>query len=151
MGLDMYLYRKTSVKNFGDNPDYKITITYKNQPSIINPTKIDEISEEIGYWRKANAIHNWFVKHVQSGEDDCNSYYVSKDHFKQLMECCQQVINNPEKAGEILPSASGFFFGSTEYDKWYFDSIKYTLEVCKEALSLLDKKEYSSFYYHSSW
>jgi hypothetical protein len=24
----------------------------------------------VGYWRKANAIHRWFVEHVQDGNDD---------------------------------------------------------------------------------
>ena len=29
------------------------------------------IIEQVGYWRKANQIHNWFVENVQDGEDDC--------------------------------------------------------------------------------
>lgn len=29
------------------------------------------IWKEIGYWRKANHIHKWFVDCVQDGEDDC--------------------------------------------------------------------------------
>lgn len=37
----------------------------------INPEKVKEITEEVGYWRKANAIHGWFVDNVQKGNDDC--------------------------------------------------------------------------------
>lgn len=151
MGLDMYLYRKTYVKNYSDDSTYQVTVTYKNQPSIINPKKIDEISEEIGYWRKANAIHKWFVDNVQDGKDDCDSYYVSKEKLQQLMHDCEDVLEDHSKADSLLPASSGFFFGSSEYDDWYFDKIKYTIEVCKEALSLFDKGEHASFYYHASW
>ena len=30
------------------------------------------IMEMVGYWRKQNAIHNWFVENVQDGIDDCD-------------------------------------------------------------------------------
>ena len=33
----------------------------------------DETHEEVGYWRKANAIHGWFVRNVQNGKDDCGT------------------------------------------------------------------------------
>ena len=33
-------------------------------------------SEASIYWRKANAIHGWFVKNAQQGIDDCRTYSV---------------------------------------------------------------------------
>lgn len=39
----------------------------------------NSIAEDVGYWRKANAIHAWFVKNVQGGVDNCQSHEVSKE------------------------------------------------------------------------
>ena len=78
------------------------------------------IVEEVAYWRKANAIHKWFVDNVQSGKDDCDSYEVSREQLVKLLGDCEQVKAHNELAEELLPTQSGFFFGSIEYDKWYF-------------------------------
>lgn len=60
-------------------------------------------SQEVGYWRKANAIHNWFVENVQNGEDDCWSYAVTKEQIEELLELCKEVKKNCELVdGKIL-------------------------------------------------
>ena len=50
------------------------------------------IFEKMGYWRKANHIHAWFVSKVQGGTDDCSYYFVSKEHFLELKETCEKVL-----------------------------------------------------------
>ena len=50
------------------------------------------IFDKIGYWRKANHIHAWFVNKVQGGTDDCSYYFVTKDHFLELKEACEKVV-----------------------------------------------------------
>lgn len=50
--------------------------------------------EEIGYWRKANAIHLWFVKNVQEGDDNCGEYPVTKEKLQELRDLCQKVIDS---------------------------------------------------------
>ena len=130
MGLDMYLY---GVKDNYHLVDYNIG-------------KIG-ISVELGYWRKANQIHKWFVDNIQNGVDNCASYYVSPEALKDLKKLCEQVLKEPEKANEILPCSEGFFFGSQEYDEWYFDDIQMTIEIIDKCLKL----EYDYFEYHSSW
>jgi hypothetical protein len=50
-------------------------------------------------------------------------------------------------AEELLPSASGFFFGGTEYDEWYFNDIATTIAILEEAL----EDENGEYYYSSSW
>lgn len=57
-------------------------------------------------------------------------------------------ITNPEEVAEILPTESGFFFGSTEYDQWYLQDIKETIEILDKAL---DDNEDCDFEYHASW
>lgn len=150
MGLDMYLNRKIYIRNYGENPD-QITIIRHDRPNTINPSRISEVVEEVGYWRKANAIHNWFVKNVQNGKDDCGTYSVDADQLNELAKACQIVLDKPVKAKELLPTTSGFFFGGTEYDEYYIGQISDTLKICKEALDIIEKDPMCSFYYHSSW
>jgi hypothetical protein len=150
MGLDMYLNKHTYVQHWEHNGDnnYEVTVTKAGKPTNINPKKIKYIIEEAGYWRKANAIHNWFVENVQKGVDNCSDYYVDTDDLEKLLDACEKVKADNSLADTLLPSASGFFFGGTEYDEWYFNSIDNTIEILKEALA--DESD-SSYYYSSSW
>ena len=151
MGLDMYLEKRTDVRlwNFQKEEDQFEVIVKKGGVTYpkINPKNITTVVEEAGYWRKANAIHRWFVENVQDGKDDCGEYFVPPSSLEELLELCEKVKLNPEQADELLPTSSGFFFGGDEYDEWYFDKIDYTIEVLKEALADTD----SSYYYSSSW
>lgn len=52
-------------------------------------------TKEIGYWRKANAIHRWFVENVQNGEDDCRDYFVTKEQLTELLNLVNQVLADP--------------------------------------------------------
>ena len=85
MGLDMYLSRK---KYVGANYEHRkvkgeihINIGEKHLPVDFN--KVTYIEEEVGYWRKANQIHKWFVDNVQDGEDNCELHYVSLESLKK--------------------------------------------------------------------
>lgn len=107
-----------------------------------------QLEVSIGYWRKANAVHQWFVDNCQNGEDDCRETWVGRERLEQLREVCMQVLADHSKADELLPTASGFFFGSTEYDEWYFSDVKETVDIIDNALAMPDEWD---FYYHSSW
>lgn len=53
------------------------------------------IREEIGYWRKANQIHNWFVENVQDGEDDCCYHKeCTKEILEKLYNTCKTVLES---------------------------------------------------------
>jgi len=53
------------------------------------------IHEEVGYWRKANQIHAWFVEHVQDGIDDCDYHHeVTQEILEELLEVCKTVLEN---------------------------------------------------------
>lgn len=53
------------------------------------------IKEEVGYWRKANQIHNWFVENVQNGEDDCEYHHeVTKETLELLLKICKLVLKS---------------------------------------------------------
>lgn len=152
MGLDSYLWKKTAVDTW--NPDglvkYDVQVTSDGkQVEHINPSKISYIIEEVGYWRKANHIHNWFVENVQKGVDDCKPYWVEREQLKELLDVCRRVLNDPSLAESLLPTSRGFFFGSDEYDEWYMDGVKYTIELLEEILKVEHRGVY--FEYESSW
>jgi hypothetical protein len=153
MGLDMYLQRKTYVKNWDyHKPEEKHKITIKlggKTRKDINPDKISHIVEEVGYWRKANQIHAWFVKNVQEGVDNCLNHYVSRKQLQELLNICLKINESPKDAALLLPVCNGFFFGSTEYNDEYFQDIKDTIEILQP---IIDNNEDNSDYkYSSSW
>lgn len=152
MGLDMYLKRKHYVKNWDHTADehrYLITVRKGGKDDrTINTDKISDIIEEVGYWRKANAIHNWFVQNVQSGLDECQESYVEKNDILELLDICEKVRDDHTLAPDLLPVTSGFFFGSTEYDEWYFSDIDDTIKILEEVLAM---EGYGELYYRSSW
>jgi len=150
MGLDMYLSKKTYVKYWEHNGDknYDVKVTKAGEPTKIDPKKVSYIVEEVGYWRKANQIHQWFVDNVQGGVDDCRDAYVERDKLEELLNLCKIVSIDKDKAEQLLPTASGFFFGGTGYDEWYYEQIDETIEILEQALS---DDEADHFEYHSSW
>lgn len=152
MGLDMYLYKKNYIWQ-GDwiKEEVKQEVLVKKGGEIdnkIKPERIRYVVEEVGYWRKANQIHKWFVDNVQNGDDNCGSYYVSRDKLQDLLALCTAVKENPSLAEKLLPSASGFFFGGTEYDEYYFNDIDNTIKIIEECLA---DEQADDFEYSSSW
>ena len=147
MGLDMYLYKKHYVQNW-DHSKSKFAVTLTKNGETIPLSDPVYIVEQAGYWRKANAIHQWFVNNVQDGKDDCGEYYASPDKLEQLLDLCKEVVANPSEGKELLPTR--FFFGSTSYDDYYLDDIANTIKILEKALGDYENGDVS-FYYHSSW
>lgn len=157
MGLDMYLYRKTYVKNWShQKPEDQHEVLVKKGGEVLNaikPERISNITEDVAYWRKFNALHNWFVSNCQDGNDDCREYYVSGENIKELLETLNKVKefkNDPtnEELKELLPTASGFFFGGTEYDEYYFNEVERTIGIIE---GLMSEDNGGDYYYDSSW
>lgn len=103
MGLDMYL-EKCNRKAWGYK-DFDIDDVKENNPALyeeIKPFlterghhfKWESIFEQVGYWRKANAIHKWFVDNVQNGNDNCEYYEVSKKQLEELLDVCKTVSDS---------------------------------------------------------
>ena len=130
MGLDMYLGK---AKKIADN-------------------KFDNF-EEVGYWRKGNQIHKWFVDNCQNGIDECQMVVVKKENLEELLVICLDIINNKDNkslAKRELPTQNGFFFGGTEYDEYYFQEIESTIEILKKVLEETNFEE-NVITYQSSW
>lgn len=149
MGLDMYLYAKRYLMRYpAGNPDTQIANEIAEIAAVPKGFDVKEIKVEAGYWRKANAIHKWFVDTVQQGKDDCGNYYVSRERLTELRNTCKRVLDFKHLAEGQLPTQGGFFFGTTEYDEEYYNDLAYTVEAIDHALTLTNDWD---FEYHSSW
>jgi len=141
MGLDMYLTKTTYVKNWDymkESEKSYVTVKGANEKHI-KRERVQYIEEQLMYWRKANQIHQWFVKNIQGGEDDCNEYTVTVEELKQLMDVCYEVITDNSKAEELLPTNRGFFFGGYDYDEYYFTQVTNTYKILKELIEELEE------------
>lgn len=85
MGLDMYLYTNSrkvcqEVNDMAD--EWEGGYQAKHGIAI--------------QWRKANAIHRWFVENIQEGDDDCKEYRVSVEDLCRLHDACVDVLESTE-------------------------------------------------------
>lgn len=165
MGLDMYL-EKCNINAWEyrdvDIDDIKINnnkLYEKLRPYIVKRGKymiFESLFTEVGYWRKANAIHKWFVENVQDGVDDCEIYIVEKEALETLLDVCKTVLDAQHKdefesiAMQLLPTQDGFFFGGTDYDNWYIADIEDTINIIEKVLAETDFDN-EIITYQSSW
>ena len=95
MGLDMYLSKKTYVKQWSHNkPEEQFEVSVKKGGVTFPDIKTDRISyvtEEVAYWRKANQIHGWFVNNCEEVVADVK-YYVTRENLEELLETCKKVV-----------------------------------------------------------
>ena len=136
MGLDMYILRRSNTDD----------------------------TCEIAYWRKANEIHNWMVRNTNYSDDTCMAN-ITRENIEKLKYDCEDILNkcnvvvrdenitsftNTEYAEQNMPTVDGFFFGSLDYDDWYFRDIVDSVEYCEKILEnyseWLDNGE---LYYHA--
>jgi hypothetical protein len=152
MGLDMYLSAKRYLYRDADEPisdgiNELLGIPSDKSKRFHGASFVaKEISIEAMGWRKANAIHGWFVENCQDGKDECQESYVPREKLQELVELCQEALDNPD--AEVLEPTAGFFFGSYEKDEWYYQDLKNTIEGIERALELPNSFE---FYYQASW
>lgn len=136
------------------------------------PAGIEQFDlKEVGYWRKANQIHRWFVENIQDGIDECQYTVVDKDELQILYDICKNIValvenqysnsieniiendinlyNIQYELEDLLPTQAGFFFGSTNYDSWYLRDIVDTIKILGPIINEDDKETY--YVYISSW
>lgn len=149
MGLDMYLNARRFLWSYPEGgPE---DIKRKQVAELLGDTEMNVkyITVEAAYWRKCNSVHNWFVNNVQDGRDECQTSAVSCDQLEELLDLVNQVLADHSLANELLPTQSGFFFGGTEYDDWYFGDLARTKTMLEDCLS--DRYKGWDFEYSASW
>lgn len=58
-------------------------------------------------------------------------------------------LTTQERAERLMPTKSGFFFGSTQYSQWYLESLQNAVQTVKSVLEKMADDE--SVVYWSSW
>ena len=183
MGLDMYLEGSFSTRAYIQPTDQQYAdmregkeVTVKRSPELedaltaigFETAPIDHEYNHMTYvfpiitWRKANAIHKFFVDTCQEGNDNCQRHYVSRENLEELLEIIDEILEIKDsteritKAKELLPTdIEGCFFGSEEYDDWYFENLEDTKKVLDKLFAYEETAEdghhFDNFYYQSSW
>lgn len=135
MGLDMYLEAKLHL------PPYSTELAPVRQaigqaigytPPTEKPgndatlMEITGVTVRVGYWRKFDPLHQWFVNNVQEGHDDCRPAYIAPDVLAELEEQLDQV------------SASEHFVNEGD-EPMSEDDIDYTLKIVVQAKKLQER------------
>lgn len=108
------------------------------------------------YWRKANAVHGWFVNNCQGGTDDCGDYPVEAEQLAYLRKLCSDALTaytngDAGSAQTIMRPVGGFFFGSTDIDEWWAADMQRTIDEIDRVVQAAARIGNVSFSYHSSW
>jgi len=144
----MYLKGKRYISDYDDQDKVLINKLTQHFPELSETQTLQEVTVRVGYWRKANQIHKWFVDNIQEGDDNCGDYYVSRESLQDLRTLCQQVLDFRHLATDKLPPAQGFFFGSDKVDEHYFRDLEDTIKIIDGALALPSSWDLE---YSSSW
>lgn len=161
MGLDMYLSARKYIgrNDYSDRENIKVNPEFDMMASLApeGMTKYSDfggiqVSYPIGYWRKANAIHGWFVNECGGGVDECQDIFVPREKLVELRDLCKSAIKQPAMAGEVLPPTEGFFFGSSEIDEYYIQDLSDTVTMIDHILSAIPESDWEwEFIYRASW
>lgn len=107
----------------------------------------DYCQNKVAYFRKVN-----FLLPAFNYQENCSDIEVTKCEVEDLIASCNNVLAlyDRHKAGELneteladmvaedLPTEGGFFFGSTEYNEWYFKDVEYVRNEFTRILETLD-------------
>ena len=159
MGLDMYIHKvkKTdhSIKELEEldrnaQPDNPALVEFQPlaQPFPDLESPFYSIFHQVAYWRKFNALHQWFVTNVQLGIDNCGNYELTTDHLRELLEVLEEVFNL--KNATKLPPTQGFFWGSIEVDDHYWYNVSTAIKTISDLIFDTDWSK-ERLFYQSSW
>lgn len=119
---------------------------------LINPftngvLDLPELEEEVNKWVEGHYEPydayfrkvNFLFKYYEDRGKMYDQYYAftDVDDIDDLIDRCERVLKDHELAHELLPTQDGFFFGSTDYNDWYFSDVKDCLKQMKKYRKLL--------------
>lgn len=110
------------------------------------PELEEMLKKEIdGFWEQYNAYFrkvNFLFKYFEDRGKMVDQYYafVEPEDVEDIIDRCQRINKDHSLAHELLPTQSGFFFGSTDYDEYYFYDIQDCLRQMKAYLKLFKKE-----------
>lgn len=137
MGLDMYLEKRTYVKNWEHNKkQHKFSVKFDGKERRdIKKKRITAIVEDVAYWRKCWNVHNWIMSHFDG--NGSGLYELRRRHLEELMEISKEVMDG----------------GYNEHNFDEFEA-ETTYKQLKKLLGEVGAPEGAyegDFYYHASW
>jgi hypothetical protein len=159
MGLDMYLYKQIK------GEDNKIdVVAYWRKANQVHNWFVTNVQNGVDNCEPHPVTEQDIVKLLNicnqileldiNYEEQMTEIGVSfKDGKREPIMDFVKVIDNEEVVEtmhNLLPTAEGFFFGSTDYDEWYIEDIKSTAEQLNHVLEETDFKT-EELFYNSSW
>ena len=143
----MHLYKRMYTKNWNHTVKRKevtVRVDGEEVKGFDNPSYI---IQEIGYWRKFNALHGFIVDNFANGNDNCQEIWLDYEDVKKILTA----LKNEENP---IEPTKGFFFGSQERDEWYDTDVKNAIEVFESLLEEMESefsREYLDYFYQASW
>ena len=111
----------------------------------------DKNNQKVMTWRKINQVRGWLVNHkILEDDDNCIKRVVTVENLKDMISDCKKVLENHSLAESLMPTTSGFFFGNTEYDEYYFEDLQETVNTLEPVLQNADEKR-DHFIYEDWW
>lgn len=141
------------LSNVGVKENYAggYSITYNVVPLSTFESEIPKLIEGYylqydAYFRKVNFLFAYFSPKMV---EDCYSSVTLED-VNDLISKCERILSNEVKGEDTLPTQAGFFFGSTDYDDYYYYDVKDCLKQMKGFKKILEKSG-SDGYVIFSW
>ena len=173
MGLDMNLYRRVRLDNNLELTGRRgkavedVVLNGQRDKNVGRATHY-ELTTAVCYWRKFNALHKYFADNFGGDEDNCVDMYLEIDDIRKLLMTLRDLrkqikqdkdgnVINTDICKEMLPTQDGFFFGDTEYDKYYVMDIDDTIEMLSGVIEdhakmvEADVNEYDISYFYRAW
>lgn len=99
--------------------------------------------KSVGYFRKVNLL----FAYCQNRGILLDEYfaYITKAEALDIIDRCKKVLADHSLAGELLPTQSGCFFGSTDYDDWYYKDVESVLKTFEGLLPTYDEPAYPEY------
>ena len=131
-----------------DNPENHDTLGYYEE--VYNPVPVETWIQEMAhimdthyapsvcYFRKVNLLFAYFEN--KGLMFDQYFAFMDKETCLDIIDRCKRVLEDHSLASELLPTQSGFFFGSTDYDEWYYQDVENVLkQLTEKALPVYDE------------
>jgi hypothetical protein len=145
MGLDQYLYIEKDVSDI-QNKDELAKLLF-SMYGISGD--ISSIKTEVGYFRKFNALHELVIKQCGYDVTDDSNIRLDKEACEKILNALEEVEKDHNKAEELVPTTDCFFFGSLDYDEYYYECVENAVKLFKKIIKQLG--DYDTVWYMASY
>lgn len=136
---ELYAERRDAIKHYSNEGVFEDKIDVLGDKL---DACYDSLYSDVAYFRKVNFLLPYF-----GYEENCSEITIDKCEVEELVDDCKRVLAAKDTdeaesvADELLPTEDGYFFGSTDYDEWYFKDVQEVMDKFTEILDTFDFDE----------